>query len=60
MAKKKPPKYLVCSDCGLRGEYDGGSGIYFTKDGQHLGGGMSCPKCGSKETSYPRLQSENR
>jgi hypothetical protein len=60
MAKKKPSKYLTCSDCGLQAEYDGGSGMYFTKDGLHLGGGVPCPKCGSKATSYPRWQFENR
>jgi DNA-directed RNA polymerase subunit RPC12/RpoP len=52
MAKKKPPKYLECSICGLRAEYDGGSGLYFTKDGLQLGGGVTCPKCGSKGTRY--------
>lgn len=55
MAKKKPPKYLQCSKCGLRAEYDGGSGLYFTKNGDQLGNGMSCPNCGSKECSYPSL-----
>jgi len=60
MAKKNPPKYLVCSKCGVRAEYDGGSGMYFTTDGLHLGDGIPCPKCGSTETSYPRWQFENR
>jgi hypothetical protein len=60
MVKKKPPKYLQCSDCGLRGEYDSGSGIYFTQDGKYLGDGIPCPKCGSTMTVYPRWQFENR
>jgi hypothetical protein len=60
MAKKKPRKYLQCSNCGLLGEYDGGSGIYFTKDGQYLGNGMPCPKCGSTQTNYPAWKYETR
>ena len=56
MARKKPPKHLKCSNCGLRAEYDGGSGLYFTSDGQRLGGDIPCPKCGSTVTEYPRSQ----
>jgi len=51
--KEKPPKYVQCSKCGLRGEYDGGTGLYFTRDGQQLGGGVSCPKCGNTTAIYP-------
>jgi DNA-directed RNA polymerase subunit RPC12/RpoP len=50
MTKKKPPKHLQCSKCGVQAEYDGGSGLYFTKDGMQLDGGVPCPKCGCTET----------
>ena len=56
MAKKKPPKYLQCSNCGLQAEYDGGSGLYFTKNGDQLPGDGPCPKCGNTTTIYPRWQ----
>jgi hypothetical protein len=60
MAKKKPPKYLQCPNSGLEEEYDGGSGMYFTKNGLHLGSSIPCQKCGSTETDFPRWQFENR
>jgi len=52
MAKKKPPKHLQCSNCGLPATYDGGAdGLYFTDDGKQLGGDASCPRCGKTGTA---------
>jgi len=57
MPKKKPPKYLQCSKCKLLAEYDGGSGLYFTKkDGEQLSDDISCPKGGKHSTRYPSLK----
>jgi phage FluMu protein Com len=45
MPRKKIIKTLRCSKCGLHAHLDGGSGLYFPKDGTIPVIDGKCPNC---------------